>query len=89
LEWGKYSTKLQAIGVEKKQPKLYDDLIDVWEAFLVLNSSRIKDESIKFSEIESWLNLSNVHETDRRQEMAYLIRVLDSEYLQFVRKSNK
>ena len=74
--------------MKKEAPPLHDDLIIVWEAFLALNSSRGNSEVITFSEIEAWLNLNAIFDLDRRQEVAHLIRVLDGEYLNFVKGKN-
>jgi len=103
LEWGKHQDKLKAIGVNKSSPKLYEDLIGVWEGFLDLSSSRtsstevymdgtylkrlVHEDPIKFVEIESWLNLNDIRDVEMRQEIVHLIRVLDSEYLQFRRQN--
>jgi len=89
--------------VNKSSPKLYEDLIGIWEGFLDLSSSRtnsteiymdgdylkrsVHEDPIKFVEIESWLNLNDIRDVEMRQEIVHLIRVLDSEYLQFRRQN--
>jgi len=74
--------------VKKTPPILYEDLIIVWEGFSALSSSRVGLQAVQFSEIEAWLNLSGIFDLDYRQEIAHLIRVLDGEYLDFLRKRN-
>ena len=74
--------------MKKTPPFLYEDLTVVWEGFVALNSSRISLEAIRFSEIEAWLNLSGILEFNYRQEIAHLIRILDGEYLDLIRKRN-
>ena len=75
--------------MKKDSPLLYEDLLSVWEGFLALNSSRVGLEIIQFSEIESWLNLNGIFDLDYRQEVAHLIRFIDSEYLNLVREKSK
>lgn len=82
---------MKAVGKAKEHPPpdLYDDLLFIWEAFLALSSSRSGWESIKFSEIESWLNLNSLSDLEQRQEVTHLIRVMDIEYLDFLREEQK
>lgn len=72
--------------MKKTPPDLYSDLIVVWEGFLALSSSRAGLEVISFSEIESWLNLNGIVSLNHRQEIAHLIRILDIEHLDLLRK---
>lgn len=76
---------MKAVGKANKHPPpdLYNDLLFVWDAFIALSSSR--DGSIKFSEIESYLNLNGIFNLDQRQETTHLIRIMDIEYLKFMR----
>lgn len=82
---------MKVVGKAEKHspPYLYDDLLYIWEAFIALSSSRIDFESIKFSEIESWLNLNCIFNSERRQEAAHLIRILDLEYLKFIKQKQR
>lgn len=75
--------------MKKTPPLLHDDLIVVWESFLALSSSRAGLETISFSEIEAWLNLNGISDLNYRQEIAHLVRILDSEYLDLLRKRRK
>lgn len=75
--------------MKKTPPLLHDDLIVVWEGFLALSSSRTGLEAIGFSEIEAWLNLNGIFDLSYRQEIAHLIRILDSEYVDLLRKRLK
>jgi len=75
--------------VKKTPPLLYDDLIVVWEGFLALSSSRVGLEIIGFSEIEAWLNLNGIVDLNYRQEIAHLVRILDSEYVDLLSKRLK
>ena len=75
--------------MKKIPPLLYDDLFVVWESFSALNSSRIGLETIRFSEIEAWLNLNGIFDLNYRQEIAHLVRVLDGEYLELSRVRSK
>lgn len=72
--------------MKKTPPDLYPDLLVVWEGFIALSSSRAGSEVIKFSEIESWLNLNGILSLNHRQEIAHLIRILDIEHLDLLRK---
>ena len=74
--------------MKKDPPLLYEDLLSIWEGFLALNSSRVNFEAIKFSEIESWLNLNGIFDLNYRQEVAHLIKFLDSEYLNLLKEQN-
>jgi hypothetical protein len=77
---------LKAVGKIKDPPKLFDDLIYIWEGFLALSSSRVNFCSISFSEIESWLNLNSIFNRERRQEVTHLIRIMDEQYLEYFRE---
>lgn len=60
-------------------------MMEVWEGFLSLNSSRIITNSgvhpISYTEIESWLNINGIR-GETRQEYAHIIRVLDRTFLE-------
>lgn len=75
--------------MKKIPPLLYDDLFVVWESFSALSSSRIGLETIRFSEIEAWLNLNGIFDLNYRQEIAHLVRILDSEYLDLIRQRQR
>ena len=66
---------------------MFEDLLVVWEGFLALKSAGL--EPIRFSEIESWLNLNGIVDLNHRQEIAHLIRILDSEHLDLVKERKK
>jgi len=51
---------------------------------VALCSARIGFESIKFSEIEAWLNLNGIFNLERRQEITHLIRIMDQKYLEYL-----
>lgn len=82
---------MKAVGKDKKHPKpdLYNDLHYIWDLFIALSSSRTELAAIKFSEIESILNLSGILNTERRQEVTHLIRIMDLKYLEFMREKHK
>ena len=86
--WGVYYEQMKAVGKAKKHPPpdLYEDLLFVWEFFVSLSSSRTNLEAIRFSEIESFLNLNGIFSLEQRQEITHLIRIMDLEYLKFMRK---
>lgn len=73
--------------MKKTPPDLYSDLLVVWEGFLALKSAGL--EPIRFSEIESWLNLNGILSLNYRQEIAHLIRILDIEHLDLLRKERR
>ena len=75
--------------IKKDRPKLFDDLVYIWEAFLAVTLTRQIGGPISFVEIESWLNLNGINKLEQRQEVAHLIRVLDSVYIEFFREQNK
>lgn len=74
--------------MKKDSPTLYEDLTIVWEAFVALSLSRKGTEAIRFSEIEAWLNINAISDLDYRQEIAHLIRFLDSKYLELIGSRN-
>lgn len=61
----------------------------IWNAFIALSSARIGQETIRFSEIEAWLNLNGIFNLEQRQEIAHLIRILDIEYFQYLIQKEK
>ena len=91
MDWGGFEQKLKAKGVAKKRPELYGDLVEVWEAFLALNSSRIITREgvrpIPYSEINAWLDIHRI-QGDTREEYAHLLRILDRAFLEKVRNKN-
>lgn len=74
--------------MKKTPPPLYKDLFVVWESFLALSSLRAGLESIRFSEIEAWLNLNGIFDLNYRQEITHLVRILDIEHLELLRPRN-
>jgi hypothetical protein len=86
LEWGQWKSKLVVAGIHKEPPKLYSDLSYVWDAFMALSLTRTGFCPISFSEIESWLNINCIFNATRRQEVTHLIRIMDIEYISFLRK---
>lgn len=77
---------MKATGRAKKHlpPNLYSDLLFVWEAFVALSSSR--SGAITFSEIESYLDLNGIFNSEQRQEVTHLVRVMDLKYLEFMKE---
>lgn len=58
----------------------------IWEAFVALVKTRVEGNPIQFSEIEAWLNLNGIEDLESRQEVAHLIRILDTEYIKLFRE---
>lgn len=79
---------MKAAGKAAKElpPKLFPDCLFIWEAFLALSNPRNELDSIKFSEIEAYLNLNGVLVLERRQEVAHLIRIMDESYISFIKE---
>ena len=75
--------------MKKTPPDLYADLLVVWEGFIALSSSKVGLETINFSEIEAWLNLNGIFGLDQRQEIAHLVRILDSKHLELSKRQKK
>ncbi len=66
-----------------RRPELYEDLQDVWAAFVQLCETRpcgFGPGAIPFQEIEAWFRLHEPGGWDK-QEFAYLIRALDRAWL--------
>lgn len=74
-----------------RRPELFSDLEPVWEAFTVLSPSRnvgFSAGAIPLSEIKAYCEMFGV-EGGARQELLYLVRVLDDEYLKITNEKNK
>lgn len=74
------------IGRSKEAPKLYDDLVYIWQGFVKLSAKRFSNEPIKFTEIESYLNLNCVFDLEQRQDVAHLIDIMDIAYFDFLKE---
>ena len=86
-------------------PVLFMDCVFVWEAFVALSNPRNNQfivvqtksgqrvianyGSIKFSEIEAYLNLNGISNLERRQEVTHLIRIMDESFITFMRERLK
>jgi len=70
----------------EQRPELYDDLKDVWRAFIELNEVRAFGP-IAFTEIRAWLWLHRF--VGDKEEFAYLIRALDRAYMKWQREHGK
>ncbi len=56
----------------------------IWQGFVNLSSTRFSNEPIKFVEIEAWLNLNCIFDLEHRKDAAYLIRMMDGAYFNFL-----
>jgi hypothetical protein len=66
------------------RPDLYEDLADVWSAFVALSATRpggFGPGAIPFTEIDAWLRLHGVTRQTEKEEFVYLIRALDRTWL--------
>jgi hypothetical protein len=66
------------------RPELYEDLADVWTAFVALHATRplgFGPGPISFTEIEAWLRLHGITRPGDKEDYAYLIRALDRTWL--------
>lgn len=86
-EWGIYQDQLKIIGKTKSTPNLNYNLIQIWDAFCDLNSTRQGLNPITLTEINSWLDLNGITNLDSKQEIMYLIRKMDEEFFKIA--SNK
>lgn len=66
-------------------PILFKDCLFIWEAFVALSNPRSGLTSIKFSEIEAYLNLNGISNLERRQEVTHLIRIMDESLIAFMK----
>jgi len=64
-------------------------LLFIWNAFISLSSARVGFDSIKFSEIEAWLNLNGIKNIEQRQEITHLIRIIDEKYIEYIIEERK
>jgi hypothetical protein len=68
----------------ENRPDLYEDLADVWTAFVELNATRsigFGPGPITFAEIDAWLRVHGVTVPGDKEEYAYLIHALDQTWL--------
>lgn len=86
IEWRPYQEKLRAIKKNKDEPVLYTDLNFIWNCFVELSSARVNLNPITFTEIKSYFDLYGINDLEQRQEITYLIKALDLEYLNIAQK---
>lgn len=68
------------------RPQLYEDLSDIWTAFVELSATRpigFGPGPITFTEIDAWLHLHGVTHAGDKEDYAYLIRALDQAWLKW------
>lgn len=61
----------------------------MWEAFTDLSASRQSGfdvNPISFHDILSWVEMMGVTDSDDRQELVFLLRVMDSSWVEWARK---
>jgi len=83
-EWEQYRNQLRVIGKTKSAPNLNYNLIQIWDFFCELNSTRQGLNPITLTEINSLLDLNGITNLDNKQEIMYLIRRMDEEFLKIV-----
>lgn len=69
----------------KDKPELRRDLTLAWAAFAQLNGSRqygFGPQPIPVSEIVAWLELNDITDSDQRNDIAIMVRILDSEWFE-------
>mgnify|MGYP003108423357 CR=1 FL=1 len=98
LKWGGYQAKLEGVakrigkelGGFSKRPDMFKDCEPYWNAFMQLCLTREINEAgacpIKVSEINSWLDLHGVSDTDRRITYYEAITALDVSWISYQRK---
>ncbi len=70
-------------------PELYDDLAEVWTAFVELSEARPAGwglSPIPWTEIEAWLRLHGVRRPQDQDDYATLIRGMDRTWLAWQRQ---
>ena len=75
----------------ENRPELYPDLVPVWEAFVLLSPSRNVGwgaGAIPLSEVRAYCEMFEIPPEDR-EELLYLLRALDEEYLKLTGEKSK
>jgi len=74
----------------KQKPALYDDLLFIWESFLMLSASRQLSQlqPITYQEIEAYCNLCNIPDYERIEFVRW-IKFLDNKFLEIKGKQYK
>lgn len=83
LEAGKSLMEATPLALREK-PELPDHLIMEWEAFWTLSNSRpvgFGQGAIPFSEVLAYFQFMNITNVAEQEELLYLIRAMDAEYL--------
>jgi len=67
----------------QKRPDLFDDLLFVWESFLMLSSGRQIShlQPITFTEMEAYFNICAIPQ-DERIELVRWIKFIDNKFLE-------
>lgn len=68
------------------KPSLSGDLVGVWGAYNLLNSSRLMTEAgpgpIPLTEIKAYLDIVDIDDVDSRLYVVRIVRTLDNLYLE-------
>ena len=68
-----------------KAPELFEGSFDIWRAFATLSQSRTYNFSgsnpLQVSEILAYFEMFGISDFEEREELVYLIKELDSEFL--------
>ena len=75
----------------EEKPVIYQDLILDYEAFIILNNSRLigmTEGSIPLSEIYAYMKIFEIFDYNQRKLFLKRIRFLDKVYLDFIHESN-
>lgn len=79
------ATGITPQGLAEK-PTLSGDLVGVWGAYNLLNSSRLITEAgpgpIPLTEIKAYLDIARIDDVDSRLYVVRVVRTLDSIYLE-------
>jgi len=75
----------------ENRPELYPDLVPVWEAFVLLSPSRNMGwgaGAIPLTEVRAYCEMFEI-EPEEREDLLYLLRALDEEYLKSTNEKGK
>ena len=86
---GEYAGKLKAICKGLEPPDLFPDAVYIWSLFVFASDQRSKGDAISPSDIESLLNLKNIHDNERREMIADIIHKLDTVLINYYREKEK
>jgi len=99
LEYGQYADALESIAAKgrkvtalKKRPVLFEDLNEVWDAFIQLHRSRavgFTQNPISVRDITAILDLYEVRDYEARTEWCELIMAMDAAYFGWKNKQVK